>query len=230
MAARAEDRRARRGRRCDRGLRLPGADAAGKRDGDAGDVARRRQRQHLPRRAVRPRHGHGAPVGQRGAEAALAPRDGDAGQDRRVRAHRAEPRVGLRRARDHRAPRRRHARPQRGQALDRQREHRRRRRGVGARHRRRPGQGRRRREGSGRRLPRRLHRRGDHRQDRQAGGVAARRDPARRAGAARQPARRGALVPRRHPRAHRHPWWRGLGVARPRGRQLRDRTGVRQDA
>ena len=39
------------------------------------------------------------------------------------------------------------ARPQRGQALDRQREHRRRRRGVGARRRRRPGQGRRRREG-----------------------------------------------------------------------------------
>jgi alkylation response protein AidB-like acyl-CoA dehydrogenase len=45
--------------------------------------------------------------------------------------------VGLRRAGDHRAARRRRARPQRGQALDRQREHRRRRGGVGARRRRR---------------------------------------------------------------------------------------------
>ena len=33
-----------------------------------------------------------------------------------------------------------------------------------------------------------------------------------------QQARRGAVVPRRHPRAHRHPRRRGVGIARPRRR------------
>ena len=85
---------------------------------------------------------------------------------------------------DHRPPRRRPLGAQRRQALDRQRQHRRRRRRLGPRRRRRQGQG----ASSSRRtpdgtLPRRLLRRADHRQDRQAGGLAARRHPARRAGA-----------------------------------------------
>ena len=91
------------------GYGCPGLSPSGRRDGVAGDVARRRQHQHVLRGAVRPRHGLDQHARQRGAEAALAARDGDARQDRRVRAHRAEPRVGLRRAGDDRPPRRRRA-------------------------------------------------------------------------------------------------------------------------
>ena len=50
---------------------------------------RRRQHQHVLRRAVRPGHGLDLPARLRGAEAALAAGHGAAGADRRLRAHRA---------------------------------------------------------------------------------------------------------------------------------------------
>ena len=160
---------------------------------DPGDVPRRRQRQHLPRRAVRPGDGLDQHARQRGAEAALAARHGHAGQDRRVRADRTGPRLRLRRAGDHRPPRRRRLGAQRRQAVDRQRAASPTSSSCG------PGTRRtaRSRASSWRRTttaayPDGLHRRADHRQDRQAGHLAAGHHAARRAGPGGQQARRGA--------------------------------------
>jgi alkylation response protein AidB-like acyl-CoA dehydrogenase len=66
---------------------------------------------------------------------------------------------------------------------------------VWAPHRRREGQGDRRREERRRHLPRRLHDRADHRQDRQAGRLAAGRDAARRPGPDGEQAGRCGVVP-----------------------------------
>ena len=128
-------------RRRDRGLRLPADGSAVRRPDPHGAEPRRRQPRHVPRRAGRAGHALDRHARLRGAEAAVAAADGAAGQARCVRAHRAGPRLGLGRAGDLRPPRRRVLRDQRPQEVDRQRHHRRRRRGVGAGRCRRAGQG-----------------------------------------------------------------------------------------
>ena len=143
-------------------------------------------------------------LGSRGAEAALAAGDGPAGQGRRVRADRTRPRLRLRRAGNHRPPGRRPLGAQRRQAVDRQRQHRARRHRLGPGRRRRQGQGLRGGEGgSGARghdrLPGGVFRRTDHREDRQTSHLATRHHPDQRAGAGREQAGRGQLVPRRRP-------------------------------
>ena len=75
----------------------------------------------------------------------------------------------------------------------------------------------------GDRLPRRVLRRADHREDRQARDLAARHHLDERAGAGGQQARRGQLLPRRDPGADRDPRRRVLGGARARRRRLRGR-------
>ena len=86
------------------------------------------------------------------------------------------------------------------QEVDRQRQHRRRRRGVGARRRRRPGQGLPRREGHAR-----LRRPGDRGQGVAARRLAGRDRPGRRARRRGEPAARRAVVPRHRRRAGHHP-------------------------
>ena len=80
--------RHRRGRH--RGLRLPADEPDRRRSDPHGAQPRRRQRRHLPRRALRAGHALDRDARLRGAEAAVAAADGPAGEDRRVRAHRAD--------------------------------------------------------------------------------------------------------------------------------------------
>ena len=165
-------------------------------------------------------------LGQRGAEAALAARRWPVGKDRRVRADRAEPRFGFGGAGDHGAPRRRPLGAQRRQALDRQRQHRATWSIVWARD-----------EEDGkvkgsswrrirRHLSGRLHRRADHRQDRQARHLAAGHHVAGRPGAGRQRTGRGPLVPGCDPGVDLDPRGSVVGVGRPRGGRVRGSAHV----
>ena len=111
------------------------------------------------------------------------------------------------------------------QAVDRQRHHRRRGGRLGPRHRRREGQGLPGREGDTG-IPGHRHRG----QGVAALGVERRHRADRLPGAGGQPARGGPVVQGRRPGADRHPQHRGLGVAGPRRRRVRDRPHLRQGA
>ncbi|CAA9283676.1 MAG: Glutaryl-CoA dehydrogenase, partial [uncultured Actinomycetospora sp.] len=191
------------------------------------DRAHRSVGQQLLRRAHRPRDGLDPRGRHRGAAAALAPVDGAHGDDRRVRAHRA-PRRLRRRGRhgDHGDPRRGRVGARGRQALDRQRDHRRPHRDLGAR------------RGDERRAWLRRARRHPGHDDHQDRGqdVAAdrperRHRPARRAGARRPPAlRRLGHVRRRGRGPAAHAGQRVVGRGRHADGGLRARPVLRPAA
>ena len=90
----------------DRRLRLPGNVAAGRRHRLARARSRRREPEHVLRRALRVGDGLDRPAGLRRAEGPVASADGPPRADRRLRTHRARARIGLGVAGDRGAARR----------------------------------------------------------------------------------------------------------------------------